>query len=419
MGEIMVTIKIEKLDHQGRGMARIHEKTFFIPNTLPEELVEACIVEEKKNYGIAEVTSIIESSKKRIHPVCPYFDNCGGCDLMHLSYQDQIQFKQNKIVDIMRKFAGVNQDKIKSIIFSNNPLYYRNKVTFQYDNYVGFYGKKSHDVVAIDHCFIATVKINKILEKIKQLSLNHVERVVVKADDKIKEAMIIFEGNDLIAEQEYVEKLKDIVTSIIIVKNGREKVIYGSDCILFPLNQYQFEVSPSSFFQVNLEQCEKLYQKVVESADITTEDVVLDLYCGTGTIGIYVSKFAKKVYGVEINCDAVRNANKNKKRNHIENIEFFCGDCGKIVPKLKIRPTIVIVDPPRKGLDKNTVTQLLKWNCRKIVYVSCDPMTLARDLKLLQEKYEVIEITPVDMFPNTSHVECCTLLSLKGTEKNQ
>lgn len=411
----MEDIKIEKLDHQGRGIARINDKPFFIPNALPEEVVKVNVVEEKKKYGVGEVEEIIISSKKRIKPICPYFEVCGGCDLMHIRYEDQIQYKQEKVIEIMQKFAHIDSKVIKPIIFSNRPLNYRNKVTFQVDNCVGFYGKKSYHLIPIDYCYIATPKINEVLKQVKKLPLQHIEKVVVKTDEQIEEVMVILEINGMIEEQKVISTLKDVTTSIILKRGREEKTIYGLEYLCFPIGDYQFEVSPSSFFQVNLEQCEKLYQKVVESAGITKEDVVLDLYCGTGTIGIYISKFAKQVYGIELNPDAVRNALKNKKRNQITNIEFVCGDCGKVVKKLKLKPDIVIVDPPRKGLDKDTVTKLLSWNTRTIVYVSCDPITLARDLNLLQEKYNVEMITPVDMFPNTYHVESVVLLQKKDS----
>ncbi len=414
LGEIMEDIKIEKLDHQGRGIARMKDKPMFIPNALPDEVVKVNIIEEKKKYRIGEVEEILLSSDKRVKPICPYFEVCGGCDLMHLRYEDQIQYKQEKIIEIMKKFAHLEAEIVKPIIFSENSLYYRNKVTFQVDNCVGFYGKKSYNLTPIAHCYIATPKINAVLKEIQKLPLEQIEKVIVKTDERIKEVMVILEVKGILEEQKIISVLKDVATSIILKNGHKEKTIYGVDFICFPIGEYQFEVSPSSFFQVNLEQCEKLYQKVVDSAGITKEDVVLDLYCGTGTIGIYISKFAKQVYGVEINPDAVKNANKNKERNHIENIEFQCGDCGKVVKGLKLKPDIIIVDPPRKGLDKDTVEKLLMWNTRTIVYVSCDPITLARDLKLLQEKYDVKMITPVDMFPNTYHVECVSVLSRKA-----
>lgn len=409
----MKELKIEKLDHQGRGISKIDNKPFFIANTLPGEVVKVKILEEKKKYGIGEVESFIKISEKRVKPQCPYFEVCGGCDLQHIKYEDQLTYKKLKIVEIMKKFAGINEEKIKPIISSENPLYYRNKVTFQIDNGVGFYGKKSNDLILVDYCFLVTDKINKILKLLNTLPLSNIEKIIVKSDKKINEIMVILEANGKVDKEKIIDILKEHVTSIILKDETSEHVLYGNEYIIFSLGNYNFEVSPSSFFQVNLEQCEKLYETIVKQAEITKEDIVLDLYCGTGTIGIYVSEFAKKVYGIEINSDAVLNANANKKRNKVENIEFQCGDCGKVINRLKIKPNIIIVDPPRRGLDKNTISQLLKWKSRKIVYVSCDPITLARDLKLLQEKYHVEMITPVDMFPNTAHVECVCLLYLK------
>lgn len=410
-------VQIERLDHQGRGIGKVDGKTVFVPNTLPDEIVEIDIISNKKKYMIGDPKHFLKTSVSRVKPICPYFKTCGGCDLMHLSYQDQLQYKESKVKDIMKRFAGIESNIIKPILGSMETLYYRNKVTFQVKHDIGFYEKKSSDIVPIDQCYIINQKMNEILTKLKKLSLKHIEQIVIRTDRKIEKTMIIFYISGKIEENTIISLFKHDATSIVTIKDKEVKCLYGKDTMIIPIGEYQFELSPTSFFQVNTKQCQQLYDKVVEYAKIKNTDTVLDLYCGTGTIGIYLSKFAKKVYGIEIHEAAIQNANRNKELNHVQNVSFKVGDVGKLIHNLDIKPDIIIVDPPRKGLDEKTIKQLLKWHTKKIVYVSCDPITLARDLKLLQEKYNIVEITPVDMFPETFHVECVASLSLKTLEK--
>lgn len=407
-------VEIKKIDHNGRGIGEVDGKKIFISNTLPGEIVDAKVISDKKKYSIGEVTKYIKTSDTRIKPICPYFDKCGGCDLMHISYENQLHFKQNKIKEIINKFTDIDTEIIDNIVPANDNLYYRNKVTFQIQNEkIGFYEKKSNTVIDIDKCYISTSKINKILSKLKTLPLTGVKQIVVRTDDNVEEVMVILYLNKSINNNIFVDTLKDDITSLITVYKNQESVIYGSNKIVLNLDKYAFELSPSSFFQVNTNQCLNLYNKVLEFASPTKEDVVLDLYCGTGTIGIFLSSYCNQVYGVEINEDAIKNANNNKVFNNIDNIIFKVGDAKKVVSKLNLDPTIVIVDPPRKGLDKETITRIKKWRVKKIVYVSCDPMTFARDLNLLSDDYDIRKILPVDMFPNTSHVETVCLLTRK------
>lgn len=407
-------IEIIKLDHQGRGIGKLNEKIIFIPFALPGEIVKVELTKVKKKYCEGKITSFLKTSPERIVPICPYFCDCGGCDLMHMDSSQQLLFKEQKIREIMTKFTEVEEQKIKQIVACENPLYYRNKVTFHVQNgKLGFYAKQSNQIIEIEKCYISTPKINKILEKLKSLPLFNVNQIVVRTDDIIDEIMILFYLKKEEDVHLFVDKLKDDVTTIATICDGKEKIIYGNDTMIFELNQYQFQLSPTSFFQVNRMQCEKLYELVKQVTKGTSEDVLLDLYCGTGTIGIYLAKTVKEVYGVEINSDAIKNANRNKELNSISNIAFECGDAKEVVKKLPIKPTIVVVDPPRQGLDLETIERLITWNVEKIIYVSCDPVTLARDINLLSKRYEINEIIPVDMFPNTNHVECVCVLKVR------
>ena len=405
----MYQVEIFNLDHQGRGIGKINNKIIFIPNSLPGEIIEAKIISEKKNYYEGIVNNVLKPSSNRIEAMCPHFAECGGCQYLNVTYEDSLKFKQSKVEDILKKYLQLNI-KINPIIKSDDNLFYRNKVTFQVDTDIGFYKEKSNDLIPIDTCFIADKNIDDIYKTIKNnISLNDIKQIIIRSSKKTNESMVIFKTTDYIDTNKIIYILKDKTDSIYI----NDELVYGKGKIIENLSGYDFYISPSSFFQVNTLQAEKLYNKVLEYSDITDNDLVLDLYCGTGTIGIIASNKAKKVVGIELNKDAIKDANKNKELNDIKNIEFYSGDVGKILTKNNYKPQVIIVDPPRAGLDKVAIEELLKIKPERLVYVSCDLMTLARDLKLLSEYYKILELTPVDMFPMTSHVESVVKLVLK------
>ena len=404
-------VKVLKMDHQGRGIAKVNDKAVFIYNALPDEVVDIRVIKENKKIMEAVVLKYIETSKKRINPICPYYLECGGCDLMHINYNDELEYKENKIRQIIEKFTTLPLQIIKPIVGNDNKNY-RNKATFHVDSKIGYYSKKSFKIVDIDNCFIASKEINDILKNLKKINLNNIYEIVIRTSKYLKDKMIILKFNNYINEEEIISKLKNIVDSIIIYQNKEYKTIYGKGFINDKIGDYIFKISPDSFFQVNTSQAKILYDKVLEYLNPNINDKVLDLYCGTGTIGIYVSKYVKSVKGIEINKYAVIDANYNKKINNVDNISFECLDASK-VDKIKDKFDSVIVDPPRSGLDKKAINYLINLKAKKIVYVSCDPVTLARDLEILKDYYNVKEITPVDMFSNTYHVECVCVLKLK------
>ena len=357
-------VKIEKLDHQGRGIAYL-DKPIFIDNALIDEMVDIDIINEYKKYMIGKVNNYVKVSDKRVKPICKYFGICGGCKLMHMSYDDQLVYKKNKVREIMNKFFSSNV-KINDTISSTN-LFYRNKATFKVNQVIGYFKSKSNDIVKIDKCMIVDDRINEVLNDLQKMNID-TDEVMVRC------------GNDIM------------------------NTYNDNKDILIDIDDYHFNVSPNSFFQVNSFLVGKLYNKVVTYLDLNKEDRVLDLYCGVGSIGIYLSKYCKYVYGVEINESAICNANKNKVINDIDNIDFKCLDA-KDIDDLNYNVNKVVVDPPRNGLNKKTIDYLNKNNFDKIVYVSCDPVTLARDLKLLADKYSVLEITPFDMFPHNLNIK--------------
>lgn len=360
---------ISGYDHYGRGITKIDNKICFVENAIIGEDVEIKVISSKKNYNECIIEKYIKKSNNHIDSPCPYYDKCGGCNILHLSYDEQLKFKQNKIENIMHKYVD-NNIKINNIVKSDKQFHYRNKVTLhKNNNNIGMYNKNSNDIIKIDKCLLIDDLLNANLDKIS---------------DKL-----------------------------IMRTNGKEILNDDTNTILCNIGDYKFNVSLESFFQINNNVTKKLYDKIKDSANITKKDILLDLYCGTGTIGIYLADKADKVIGVEINQKAIDNANNNKIINNINNIDFICSDVAKIVNDIKIKPNIVVVDPPRAGLDNKTKQYLKKLKADKVIYVSCDPMTLARDLKELKDIYNIEEVTPFDMFPNTYHVESLCILNKK------
>lgn len=405
----MPQVKIERLDHQARGIGKIDGKIIFIPKALPDELIEASIVLEKKKFYEGKINNILEKSKNRINSICPHFFECGGCQLLNVNYNYGLIFKQNKVNDIISKYVPT-KFLINDIIPSEYNLFYRNKITLQVNNSVGYFKEKTNSIILIDTCYIADRKINKIYELIKgNISMDNITQIIIRSSKKTDESMVVFKTNNKLNQNQIIDSLKKIVTSIYI----NEDLVFGKGKITEELLDYKFYISPTSFFQVNTLQAEKLYELAIKYADISKDDLVLDLYCGTGTIGILASKYAKKVIGIELNKEAINDANLNKELNNVLNIEFYAGDVGKILNKKNYNPDIVIVDPPRAGLDSLAISEIIKIKPKRLVYVSCDLMTLARDLNILSEFFNIIELTPVDMFPQTSHVEGVVCLRWK------
>lgn len=404
--------EIEKLDHQGRGIIRENGKVIFVENALPDELVQIQITKEKKNLKESKVITYDKKSIDRINPVCPYYNICGGCHIMHMAYEKQLTWKHKKVEEILNKFIDSALDfKIQPII-SCDPFHYRNKVTFQVQKKIGYYEKESNHIVPIVHCELVDTKINFLLTLIEKMNVENCSQIIIRASKNTEQTMVIFIVKGNINEQSIIEQLSPYVTSIY-VKGKKLECIYGKPTIQEKLGNFTFEISPDSFFQVNTNQAKKLYDVILRYANLKKEDCVLDLYCGTGTIGIYLSSYCHKVLGVEVNSQAVLDAARNQKLNEVHNIEFICGDVSRIVDQIKEKYSVVIVDPPRSGLDSKTISILKKWKVKRIVYVSCDPITLARDLNQLKEIYQIEELTPVDMFPNTYHVECVCVLNLR------
>lgn len=405
----MPVIEIERLDHQGRGIGKIDGKIVFVPKTLPSEVVNAKLILEKKKFYEGEIVEIIKTNDDRKKVICPHFLECGGCQFLHVDYQKSLNFKQNKVQEIIDKYVSTNV-MINPIVPSDDSLFYRNKITLQVNKVIGYYKERTNFIIPIEMCYIADSQINKIYNQLKDnINMDNIDQIIIRSGKKTMESMVIFKTKNSIDKNQVINLLKDYTDSIYI----NNDLVYGKDKIIEKLFDYQFYISPTSFFQVNTSQAEKLYEIAIKYADMSSEDVVLDLYCGTGTIGIVASKYAKKVVGIELNKSAIDDANLNKNLNNIPNIEFYAGDVGKILSRKNYHPNVVIVDPPRSGLDSFAIKEIINIKPRKMVYVSCDLMTLARDLNILSQYFEIKELTPVDLFPQTSHVESVVKLELK------
>ncbi len=370
-------VKIEKLDHYGRGITKIENKICFVENALPEEIVEIEIIKETKKYFLATPKKILKKSKNRIKPICPYEKLCGGCNLGHLSFEQENIFKEEKIKEIIKKFTKLDSSIVKNIVY-NEPYHYRNKITLHTDgNKVGLYQKESNNIIPITKCLLVNNKLNEILSNAKS---NEKKDIILRVGNKTNEILIPTSN-------------KDYITSYI----GNKK----------------YKVSEKSFFQVNSVITEKLYDEINQIIKKANSKNILDLYCGTGTIGIYIHETVNKVLGIEYSKEAIKDANDNKKINNAKNCTYKLGKVENLTKEITKDYDTVIIDPPRAGLNKKVTEKLLEIRPKTIIYVSCDPITLARDLNLFKEKYTIEYIRPYNMFPRTYHVECVSLLHQK------
>ena len=386
-------VKIDKLSHDLRGITKIDNKITFIPKTLPEEVVNIRITKQKKKFNEGCLTTIIEESKDRVKYICPYYDICGGCDTGHILYSKSIMYKKDMVVDIFKRYCDMDVDM--DIVYDDDNIYnYRNKITLRVND--GKLALVGESLVNIDYCYLVNDNINKVIGVLNGICLDGIDEVIIRGTDEI---MAIIKGN--IDNDKLIQILKDNVSSIFI--NGVK--VFGNDYVMINVGNYRYAVYPDSFFQVNTKMISRLYDKVLEFAG--KGDKLLDLYCGAGTIGIYLANNFNSVRGIEQNEFAIKGANLNKGINDIKNISFVCEKASDIN---EIVEDVVVVDPPRSGLDSTTIKRILDSRIERLIYVSCNPITLARDINILKDKYNLVSISLFDMFPNTSHAECVCLL---------
>lgn len=434
---------------EGEGIAKIDNFTIFIPNAIKGEKIKIIIVKVLTSHAFGKIMKIIEPSKYRVESDCDTYQRCGGCSLRHIQYDETLKMKQNAVQSLVNKTLK-NKIEVQPVLGMKNPYHYRNKAQYPIgidkngQPVIGVFANRTHEIIPIHTCLIQNQKTEEIAKFIFNYIVKNkisiydektgkglIRHIVTKIGVKTNEVMcvLVVNGKDIPKEKELViEIIKHFPEVKTIVKNvntkntnvilGQENInLYGNGYIEDQLGEYTFKISPLSFYQVNPIQAERLYQIGVEEAKITKKDIVFDLYCGIGTISLFMSNYAKKVYGIEIVEEAVKMAKENAELNQIDNVEFISGDVENVLDELihkrKIRPDIVMVDPPRKGLDNKSIENILNIKPKRLVYISCNPATLIRDLAKLEDTYEVNSIKPVDMFPFTSHVECVALMGRK------
>lgn len=397
-------VLIESLDHFGRGVAHINKKTIFISNALPDEVVDIEIIEDKKSYSVGKVVKYISKSNKRIDSKCPYFLECGGCNLLFYEYRKTLDFKLNKVRELLKK-NNINYSGDIEIINNENCFNYRNKISLKIvKGKIGYFKENSHDLVEIKECLVAKKAINKVIKNYKLLNIEN-GNLVIRCNYNDEILLVI---NSEISDYNIdLGKLKENVKIIGIIYN--DKLVYGQDFFYERIGGMLFKVSYNSFFQVNPYITEKLF-KLIED-NISPDSTVLDLYSGVGTLSMVASKKAKEVIGIEIVKNAVVNASKNALLNKRNNLKFMLGDVAKVLEKLKISFDTLIVDPPRSGIDNITKNYIKNNKPKNIIYVSCDVNTLMRDLKNLEELYEIKSYKILDMFSYSYHTECVCVLN--------
>ncbi|MDM0491749.1 23S rRNA (uracil(1939)-C(5))-methyltransferase RlmD [Clostridium perfringens] len=439
--------------YEGEGIAKIDNKyPIFIEGALKGEKVKVRIVKVNKNFAYGKLMEVLEASEERVNPPCAIYKRCGGCKLQHASYKAQLDFKWDRVKDCVSKIGKLDPSIVKYPLGMENPWRYRNKVQLPIglingEVKIGFFAPRSHDIIDMESCLIQ----DEIGDKVVKLTREWIEKfnirpynvdgeydekgivrhIMIRRGFTTNEVMIVLvtNGEKLPHKEEFVDLMvknipgiKSIIQNINSKKTNvilglESKTLWGEDTISDYIGDFRFNISPLSFFQVNPIQTEVLYGKALEYANLTGNEEVFDAYCGTGTITLFLSQKAKKVYGVEIIPQAIDNAWINAKENKVENVEFFVGESEVVIPDLinkGVKADVVVVDPPRKGCDKKLLDAITNIDAKKIVYVSCDPSTLGRDLQVLEENgYKTLEVQPVDMFPNTAHIENVALLIKK------
>ena len=449
-----IKLRISDLAFGGKGISKKDDLVFFVKDAIPNQEVIAKISKIKKKYAEAYSIETLKDSTDQVNPVCEHFKWCGGCTTQQLDYQTQLYYKQKQVSDILNKIGGEKNLDVNTIIGCENTFFYRNKMEYTFSGIPWYIGDESYDdviiglhvpkrfdkILNINKCHINHEVFNDILKISKEVAVKekmipyHVRKhtgflrfLVIRIGIHTNEVMVnlVTAGykpkliNPLVdALVDKIPNIKSIVNTINNQKSniasGTSKLLYGDECINEKIGEYIFKISANSFFQTNSYQVKTLYDYIIKTADFKKSDIVYDLYCGTGTIGIYVSSFVKKVYGIEIVKDAIKDAKFNAKKNNIKNIAFYDSDIKDFFTNKNTKidkPNIIIIDPPRPGLHPDVVKDIIRLSPSKIIYVSCNPSTQARDVKIfLEDSYKISDIQPIDMFPHTPHIECIITL---------
>lgn len=452
----IIELDIEKIAFGGNGIGKYEGRVVFVPGTMPGDKVKASFTRIKDSFAEADLVEVVKGSVDRLAPKCKFFERCGGCQFQFMPYEMQLQIKKQQVVDAFERIGKIPNPPVSEIIGCEMQYYYRNKMEFSfgYDAEMNFalgmhLPGRRYDILDLTECHLQSEFSVKILNAIRDfikktawppfkfsVGEGFLQALYIREGKRTNEVMVNFVTSDDVPKN-FDEKMKEFVkilegiegekkiTSIywtkVVSKKGvpkqrLETLLSGKKTLTEKLklrngDELSFEILPQAFFQVNTFQAEILYNQVVDFALRNSHETVFDLFCGTGTIGLFLAKHVEQVFGVELNIDAVKTARENAVANKIFNIDFLAGDVGKVLHQMKERPSLIVIDPPRAGLTKGMIEKLNEFDAKTIVYVSCNPSTAARDCLLLAEYgYSVKEIVPVDMFPNSAHIECVSLL---------
>ena len=444
-----VDVEFVDLTHEGHGVAKVEGYPIFVPNGLPGEKAKIKVIKVSKGFGFGKLIELYEESAVRVDPICPIYRQCGGCQLQHMSYEGQLQAKLHQVSEVMKRIGKLEDVTIHPVLGMNDPWNYRNKAQVPVGEregglVVGFYQKSSHDIIPMEECFIQGKENDELVQGVKDICqelriqpyderdhkgiLRHImSRYGHYTDESM--LVIVTKKANFPQKEELVKRIVEkypAVTSIIqnvntektnVILGNQTFVLYGSETINDKIGDITFEISSRSFYQVNPVQTKVLYDKALEYANLSGNETVIDAYCGIGSISLFLAQKAKMVYGVEIVPEAIEDAKRNAALNNMENVEFEVGKAEEVIPnwyKQGIKADVLVVDPPRKGCDEMLLKTIIDMKPKKVVYVSCNPSTLARDLRILEDGgYRTTDIQPVDMFPHTAHVECVAQLILK------
>lgn len=444
---------VEIIDNgfKGEGIAKIENFTIFVDGAIKGEKIKIKILKVTSSHAFGKIIEIIKKSENRIEEDCSTYKKCGGCELRHIDYETTINMKKYSVENTLKKTLSRKDIEVNEVIKMDNPYFYRNKLQYPIgvdDNnnpVMGVYAQRSHKIIETNECRIQNklcqniakdifkfIKENNIKVYNEKTLTGSIRHIIVRIGIKTNEVLVTLVTNERKIEKEdllvkYItEKYKEIKTiakninskNTNVILGNKTEIIFGDGYIEDYIGKFKFKISPRSFYQVNPVQTEKLYSKAVEYAGLTGEETIFDLYCGIGTIGIFASDNVKKIYGIETIKEAIDDAKENVKINGVNNSEFFVGDVEKVLPEFikerNITADVIFIDPPRKGCDNTALETILNIEPKKIVYVSCNPASLARDLKTLEEKYKIEKLAICDMFPFTHHIETVTLLTLKN-----
>lgn len=444
----IVEVEITGLGSTGEGVGKADGFTVFVHGALTGEVVKAKLTTVKKNYATGRLMQIVKKSEYRQKPVCEVFYKCGGCQLQHMTYEGQLESKHQQVKDALGRIGHFKDVPVLPVLADAHPLYYRNKmlcpIASQDGMKIGFYKTGTHEVVDIKKCYIQNEENNAIISVVRDWAHKYkvsiyneqsgkglLRHILGRVSSQTGEVMVgivcaqksMPNKDELILMlQERIPKLASVVQNVNsrrtnVVMGEHTRVLWGKSSIEDRIGEFSFDISANSFFQVNTQQANALYSTALEFAELTGKENVVDLYCGIGTISLFLAAKAKHVWGLEIVGEAIENAKTNAMSNKIANVEFNCVDVAVGLEKInkKKRMDVIVLDPPRAGCDKAVLDHIIQANPKRIVYVSCNPASLARDLRILVDSgnYELVKVQPVDMFAQTSHVECVALIERK------